>query len=166
MLGIAHFVIAVYGAPRSRIDVMKGARMPKSYSQDLRERVLAAYDNGLKTMEIACVFKISRSWARRVKQRRSECGETAPRSRGTGARIKVDRARLEALVQQDADATLLELRERLGVACALSTISTVLKGLRLTFKKRRSMRPNRTASMWLKSVKPGVGGVKTSTPGD
>ena len=35
--------------------------MAVSYSQDLRDRVLAAYDRGMKTKEIAEVFCVSKA---------------------------------------------------------------------------------------------------------
>ena len=118
--------------------------MPAPYSQDLRERILAAYERGMKTKQIADVFKVSRAWARRVKQRRRETGETRPRKQGNPGVIKVDRTRLEQLVRAHPDATLAELRHHLGVPCATSTICMALKELGLSFKKRRSMRRNGT----------------------
>ena len=118
--------------------------MPAPYSQDLRERVLAAYERGMKTKQIADVFKVSRAWARRVKQRRRETGETRPRKQGNPGVIKVDRTRLEQLVRAHPDATLAELRNHLGVPCATSTICMALKELGLSFKNRRSMLRNRT----------------------
>jgi transposase len=116
--------------------------MAVAYGQDLRDRVLAAYDRGLKTKEIADLFQVSRSWARRVKQRRREHGETAPRPRGGATVIKIDLEQLAALVKQRPDATLLELRDALGVQCSESAVCLALKRLGLTFKKRRSMRPS------------------------
>ena len=76
--------------------------MGAAYSQDLRDRVLAAYDRGMVTSQ---------------------------------------------LVQQQPDATLKELRDRLGVVCAESAICMALKRLKLSFKKRRSMPPSRTGPM-------------------
>ena len=109
--------------------------MAAPYSQDLRDRVLAAYDRGMPTQQIAEMFGVSQAWARRVKQRRRETGETAPRPMG-GARADQDRpARLVELVREQPDATLTELRERLGVACAISTVCMALKRLGLSFKK-------------------------------
>jgi transposase len=98
----------------------------------------------MKTKQIADVFKVSRAWARRVKQRRRETGETRPRKQGNPGVIKVDRTRLEQLVRAHPDATLAELRNHLGVPCATSTICMALKELGLSFKKRRSMRRNGT----------------------
>ena len=118
--------------------------MAKTYSQDLRDRVLAAYDRGLKTKQIAETFAVSRAWARRVKQCRRETGRTTPLPRGGATVIKIDRPRLLELVQEQPDATLLELRDRLGVQCTESAICLALKRLGLTFKKRRSMPRNRT----------------------
>ena len=56
--------------------------MAARYSQDLRDRVLAAYDRGMKTKQIAIVFYVSPAWARRIKQRRCETGQTTPRKMG------------------------------------------------------------------------------------
>lgn len=113
------------------------------YSQDLRDRVLAAYDRGLPTQQIAETFQVSKAWARRIKQRRRETGEISARKMGGPGVIKVDRARLTQLVREDPDATLPELRDRLGVACAISTICMALKKLGFSFKKRRSTRRSR-----------------------
>ena len=121
--------------------------MGAAYSQDLRDRVLAAYDRGMKTKDIAEVFAISPAWARRIKQRRREAGETAPRRMGGPGPIKIDRARLAELVREQPDATLKELRDRLGVECCESGIWTALNKMGLTFKKRRSMRPSGTGPM-------------------
>jgi transposase len=140
--------------------------MPKTYSQDLRARVLAAADRGMKTGQIASTFQVCSSWVRRVKQRRRECGETAARRRGGGAEIKVDRVRLAELVREDPDATLVELRERLGVGCAISTICMALKRLGFSFKKKRCMRRSSLGRMSSRSVSSGVSGRSTSRRSD
>ena len=121
--------------------------MAKTYSQDLRDRVLAAYDRGMKTKQIAETFAVSRAWARRVRQCRRETGRTTALPRGGATIIKIDMQRLAELVQEQPDATLLELRDRLGVECTESAICLALKRLGLTFKKSRSMPPNKIAPM-------------------
>jgi len=121
--------------------------MAAPYSQDLRDRVLAAYDRGMPTKKIAETFSVSPAWARMIKQRRRETGETTPRPMGGATVIKIDRARLAELVREQPDATLKELRDRLGVQCAESAICMALKKLGLSFKKRRSTRPSRTVPM-------------------
>lgn len=121
--------------------------MGAPYSEDLRRRVLSAYDRGMETKEVAENFQISPAWARRVKQRRRELGEIAHRPMGGKRFEKIDRARLAELVARQPDATLEELRERLGVTCALSAIWSALQKLDLSFKKRRSTRRSRTVPM-------------------
>jgi transposase len=122
--------------------------MAAPYSVDLRERVLGAYDRGMETKEVAETFRVSPAWARRVKQRRRERGEIGPRPMGGKRFEKIDRARLAELIAQQPDATLAELRDRLGVRCAISAICTALKKLSLSFKERRSTRPSRIVRTW------------------
>jgi transposase len=119
--------------------------MGAPYAQDLRDRVLSAYDRGMKTKPIADMFQVSPAWARRVKQRRREGGETTSRPMGGATVIKIDLVRLTELVHQCPDATLIELRNALGVQCVESAVCLALKRLGLTFKKRRSMQPSKTA---------------------
>ena len=122
--------------------------MAAPYSQDLRSRVLRAYDEGRETKEVAESLQVSRSWARRVKQVRRETGRTAARPMGGKRYEKIDRVKLAELVEQHPDATLEELRTRLGVLCALSAVCTALKTLRLSFKKKRSTPRSRTGRTW------------------
>jgi len=131
--------------------------MARAYAQDLRDRVLAAYDRGMKTKQIADLFEVSPAWARAVKQRRRETGETSARPRGGARTIKIDRARLAELVREQPDATLEELRARLDVRCSPSAISMALTAMRLTYKKRRSTRRSRTARTWRVGVGCGNG---------
>src|SRR5436190_4070381 len=109
--------------------------MGAAYSQDLRDRVLAAYDRGMSTGQIAEVFDVSPAWARRLKQHRRESGRTTPRPMGGVRRVKIDLVRLGELVAAQPDATLKELRDRLGVVCGESAICMALKRLKLSFKK-------------------------------
>ena len=117
--------------------------MTRPCSQDLRDRVLAAYDQGMQTRQIATRFRVSSSWARRVMQRRRETGETTHRPMGAPVVWKVDRSRLAELVQERPDATLAELRESLTVPYALSTICTALKKRGFSYIKKRFGPPNR-----------------------
>src|SRR5262245_31169048 len=51
------------------------------YGMELRGEVLAACDRKEGTRLIALRFKVSEAWVRRLKQRRRETGEVAPRRR-------------------------------------------------------------------------------------
>jgi transposase len=114
---------------------------------DLRERVIAACDAGRQTKEVAKTFQVSPAWVRRLKQHRRERGDILPRHGGGSRGRKIDRDRLAELVGQDPDATLVQLRDRLGVAVTPWAICKVLQQLKLTFKKSRSMPPSRTGRM-------------------
>lgn len=137
--------------------------MGAPYAQDLRDRVLGAYDRGMKTKQIADVFAVSPAWARRIKQRRRETGETTPRSMGGATVIKIDMDRLATLVGEQPDATAKELHQRLGANCCESAIYLALKRLGLTFKKRRSTQQSKIARMSLSVVSNGKAISRRST---
>ena len=80
--------------------------MPIPYSQDLRDRVLAACARAMKTKRIADLFGVSTSWVRRVKQRARDHDEVAPRPPEPVIRYaKIDRVHLRELVEAHPDAT-------------------------------------------------------------
>jgi transposase len=116
----------------------------EAYSMDLRERVLADCDAGLGTKATAKKFKVSPAWVRRLKQHRRERGDIVPRNGGGSRGRKIDRGRLAELVKEKPDATLVELRDRLGVSVTPWAICKALRELKLTYKKSRSAPPSRT----------------------
>ena len=107
------------------------------YSMDLRKRVLADCDAGCPTKEVAETFSVSPAWVRRLKQRRRETGEIAPREGKTGPKPKLSEhsQQLEHLVQECPDATLEELQQKLSVFVGVTTIWRALKSLGITLKK-------------------------------
>ncbi len=119
-----------------------------AYSLDLRQRVLAAVDATTATRAaIAERFAVSTSWIRRLVQRRRETGSITPRPHRGGPAPSLgpaERDRLRVLVEQQADATLAELRDRRAAPVGLMTIARALKALRLPLKRSRSGRPSRT----------------------
>jgi len=120
----------------------------RAYSVDLRQRVLAACDDGAGTAEAAETFAVSESWVRRIKQRRREGGEVAPRVRGRTGPVPIlaaHRGRLAELARAEPDLTPAEYRDRLGVAAAPRTVGRALKALGLTFKKKSSGPPSKPA---------------------
>jgi transposase len=120
----------------------------KAYSLDLRRLVLADSDAGQSTSRVAKKYRVSPAWVRRLKQRRRETGEITPRRSGGRRPRIIDRARLTALVKKQPDATLAELRERLGLKCSLSALWMALDKLRITFKKKRCGPPSRIDLTW------------------
>ena len=129
--------------------------MGAAYSQDLRDRIIAARDGGMRTKRVAEVFKVSTSWVRRVMQRRREHGEQSPRPRGGATVIKIDLDRLRQLVDQQPDATARQLHERLGIACSVSAVDMALRRMGLSFKKRRCMPPSRIGPTWPNDARSG-----------
>jgi len=112
----------------------------KSYSEDLRLRVLADCDAGMKTKPVAQKYSVSESWVRRLKQRRRETGEVAPREQRHGPlpswETQAYAEALRAAVAEQPDATLEELKGRLGLAVAVSTLWRACAALGFSFKKR------------------------------
>lgn len=118
--------------------------MAAPLSQDLRDRVLAAYDRGQQTHEICKSFSVSPAWARRVKQVRREQGRTTPLPMGGIRVVKIDLEQLRNLVEEQPDATIAQLHQRLGLdRCCESAVGHALIRLGLTFKKRRFVPANR-----------------------
>lgn len=114
-----------------------------AYSMDIRQRVIDDCDAGLGTKAVAQKYRVSPAWVRRLKQHRRERGDIRPRV-GTGRRATIDDAKLAELVAEQPDATLVELRDRLGVRVTPQAVSKALHRLELTFKKRRSTPPSKT----------------------
>jgi transposase len=110
----------------------------EAYSMDLRKRVIAACDAGTNTLKVARTFGVSPAWVRRLKQHRRERGDIVPRKGGGVRPRKIDRERLARLVQEQPDATLVELRDRLGVSVTPWAICKALQELKLSYKKSRS----------------------------
>jgi transposase len=124
---------------------------------DLRQRVLADCDAGAATAVVARKYRVSESWARRLKQRRAATGETAPRAGRAGPKPSWEAYadRLRAAVRQAPDATLGELKAQLGLAVALSTLWRACAALGLSVKKKSPGRPNRIAPTSARGATPG-----------
>jgi transposase len=118
----------------------------RPYSLDLRQRVLADCDRGLTTRAVATKYSVSESWVRRLKQRRRESGEVAPRAPDPGPEPSwhAYADRLREAIAHTPDATLEELRDRLGLAVALSTLWRAVAALGLSVKKKSPGRRSKT----------------------
>jgi len=113
----------------------------EAYSLDLRDRVVRACDERMGTrVEIAEIFGVSTAWIRRLLQRRRQGGGYAAKPHGGGRRPTLNETglgKLRSLVQQQPDATIAELCERIGVAISRSAMGRALLKLGLTRKKSR-----------------------------
>jgi transposase len=111
--------------------------MSHAYSMDLRSRVVADVDAGLKPAEAAQKYRVSRSWVYKIIRFRRETGSCAARQARRCSSTKLDGvwSQLEQAVLQKPDATLRELREQLNLPVGLSTIWRALRRMHFTFKK-------------------------------
>ena len=115
----------------------------KAYSQDLRQRVLAAVDAGTPRSEVVRQFQVSLATLKRLlKQRRVE-GHVQPKTRaGPSFRISIQQHDiLQAQLRADPDATLEEhcrqWQERQGRRVSTSTMSRAIRRLGWTRKKSK-----------------------------
>lgn len=133
--------------------------MKKTLSVDLRERIVAAYDAREGTREeVAKRFKVSLGMVKKLLGQRAKTGDLRPRHRFSGRKARLlpeQGARLKQLIAQEPDLTLAEMKDRLELGCTVAAIHWVVNKLGLTYKKRRSMQPNKTGRTWRG---PGAGG--------
>jgi transposase len=118
-------------------------------SLDLRERIVTAYDKGEGTREeIARRFRVSLGMVKKLLQQRSKTGCIKPRHHLAGRKkliVAEHRIAIRQHLKRKPDMTLAELRDALGLECTLPAIHYVLVDMGLTYKKRRSAPPSRTA---------------------
>lgn len=121
-------------------------RRGQAYSQDLRERVLAA--NQLSARQAAERFGVSVSYVVKVRQRRDRLGETTagPQHSWTPRKLAAQHGAIAAHVREHPDATLAELCAWLlaefGVSASIGTMFNTLRRLGQTLKKSVSKRPS------------------------
>jgi len=130
-------------------------RSGQAYSQDLRERVLASVDGGLRVREVAPLFRVSVSYIYKALERRAATGATAPAARGGAQRKLVlsgHEAALLTHLRTKPDATLSELRrwlfETRGIGISVGALWKGLDRLGWTLKKSHSTRRSRSERMW------------------
>ena len=110
--------------------------MPKAYSMDLRQRVIAACAAGTQAEhEIAAQFQISEGTLYDWQMRWRKSGSCAPAQHAGGMASGLNRAVLRKLVDENYDRTLAEYaaayQERTGRRYSLPWICTALKEMKL-----------------------------------
>ena len=112
---------------------------PYSFSLDLRERVIKAYDQKVGAQaKVAKIFGVSVPWIKKLLRQRRETGSLAPKPHGGGRQAAFDGENLEELkelVKQNPDATVRELGELSGVKCNVMAVWRTLKKLGCRRKK-------------------------------
>ncbi len=125
----------------------------KAYSQDLRERVFAAFDDGVRVGEIAKALRVSVAYVSKALGRRRATGERSARPQRCRVPSKLAplHEAIRAEVATRPDATLSELRgwllEMHQVSVSSARLHATLAKLDLTLKKRPSTPRNSSARM-------------------
>ena len=139
----------------------------RTISLDLRERILASYDQKEGTREeIAHRFRVSLGMVKKLLQRRREGGDIGPRYHLCGlkpGKVAAQAQTFRQLLGRKPDLTLKELRVAVALECTLPAIHYVLKKMGLTYKKRRSGPASRTVRTLRGRAGPGGGGKPAST---
>ncbi len=135
--------------------------MPRAYSEDLRRRVIAAVEAGRSARQAAAQFAVAPSTAIKWVQRWRRSGSLAARPTAVPGRSPLDRHAeyLLALVGEEPDLTLAEIRDRLqgrAVRAGITSVWRFFDRHGVSFKKnparrragssRRGRRPARLAS--------------------
>jgi transposase len=140
----------------------------RTISLDLRERILASYDNEKGTREqIARRYRVSLGMVKKLLQQRRHTGDIAARHRHSGRKpmiLPVHGRQMRALLGEKVDMTLRELRSAMGLECSLPAIHYFLGKMGLTLKKRRSARASKTARTSRGRAGHGGGGKGASIP--
>jgi len=116
----------------------------KPYSQDLRERAIAALEAGKTQAEVAAQFSIHKSTLEKWWYRWRDTGSCAalPLNHGPERTLQAAESFIRAEVKKRPDATLSELCERVkeaeGLVVSPSMMCRELKLLNLPRKKSRS----------------------------
>jgi len=120
----------------------------KTYSMDLRERVVQACDNRIDTQaNVAQRFGVSLAWVKKLLLQRKRTGSIAPKPYVPGRKPIFGGEKLEqlkTLVQQTPDATLAELLEHSGGQGSIMAVFRGLERLNSRRKKNPSEPPSKT----------------------
>ena len=125
--------------------------MSRSYSTDLRVRVIKSISGGLTRRKAAARFGVGVSTAVKWYQRYRDTGEIAARKQGQpgGSKLDAHEAFILALVRERADISLAEIAARLAEKRAVSvcpaTVWYFFERRGISFKKSRARRRTRAA---------------------
>ena len=141
--------------------------MKRPISLDLRQRILASYDQHEGTREeIAQRFRVSLGMVKKLLQQRRHAGDIACQYHRCGRRPRIvagHRQTLRELLSHKPDLTLEELRRAAQLDCTIQAIHYVLAEMGLTYKKRRSAPVNKTVQTSRGRVASGGGAKRALT---
>lgn len=127
--------------------------MGKPYSEDLRERVVAAIERGMSTGEAAKQFCVSKAAAGAWARLKRATGSVAPARQGKppGSVLDPHADFIFGVIEDAPDTTLEEMAERLarerGVKVVYTAVWKFFDRRGLTYKKRPLMPASKSALM-------------------
>ena len=116
--------------------------MPRPYSIDLRERVIAAVSERLSVRAVGEMFDVSPSFVSKLAQRWRRSGRIDPLKSGGDRRsgaIEAQRDWLLQTIETTPDLTLREIRDRLrkrGTSSSTSSVARFFQRHRISCKKK------------------------------
>ena len=123
----------------------------KSYSMYLRERLVAGRQRGESAEVLSRRFGVSKRSVERYWSRHVKTGSAAPKQRGGYRRSRLEGhgETLRRWIQEQADLTLAELRERLrtelNIKVGITALWCRLERLGLSYKKNAARRRARSS---------------------
>lgn len=116
----------------------------KAYSLDLRQRVVASYEQGKGSLvEVAEQFNVGQTFVKKMLRQQREHGSVAPLAHGGGRQPSLSEKEhrwLRQKVKEQPDISLAELQEQLAATARLTvSIPTIHRSLRrskLSHKKK------------------------------
>jgi transposase len=132
----------------------------RSYSNDLRERVIKAVEDGLSRRAAARKLDVGAATAIRWAQQWKTTGSVAPAiHKPSRSPLEAHAAFLLGLIDQQPDMTLAEIKAALfssvGVTAAVSAIHRFFARRQITFKKKLCTPPSKPGPTWLRPARPG-----------
>jgi transposase len=126
--------------------------MPRPLSNDLRERLVRAVENGMSRAAAARKYEVSPSCVIKIVQLWQATGSWEPKKIGGYRKaILADHAsKVEKIIEEKADITLAEMQGVLAKAkikVGQSSITRFLNHLGLSYKKKRFTPANKTGRM-------------------
>jgi len=120
-------------------------------SMEIRKMIVADYDDGMSVKAICRVARVSTSVIYRLLEKRRKTGSIKPSYENSGRQSEVTPEKLtkiEALIAENPDMTLAEIKEVMHLSIQKSEISNLLRNkLGLRYKKRWCMPANGTGQM-------------------
>ena len=135
----------------------------RTYSRDLRERIVAVRGQGYSAQEIARLYRVSKRSVERYWKLYLNTGAVEPKQRGGYRRSRLEKhdEKLRRWIKKESDLTLAQLQQRialdLGIKLGTTALWHRLEHLGLSYKKnpaRRRAKPARDSSSSPRLAKP------------